>query len=462
MLLKPFARSSAFNGTALVCALLTLLAFLLMFELLVRAESDKLEANQRSEAVSFGSMLRSQVDRELNALLFVSGGLASYLNVYHDELDRQKVQSILADLYSRTEHVRNLGIAVGYQVTYVYPVKSNEKVIGVDFRNLPGQWPQVKQAVDTRKGVLAGPLDLVQGGKGLIYRYPVFIHGEYWGILSTVINTEPFLQAAFGRLPAGDYAFAIRTRGLAGAAGEAFYGEPALFENPQAFLMQSDVPNGKWEWAILRKQEPASHTLLIMRGMGVAISLLLAAVVYFFVRERTLLAAHALYDSLTGLANRRLLQDRLQQAWLQARRFNRAMGVMYIDLDHFKHLNDTHGHDFGDELLKTVAHKLKTCVRDADTLSRLGGDEFVIVLEEISQPQDAYLVAENILARFQEPVTISGKTLHIRLSMGIAIHEPGSEVSINDLLKQADSALYEVKRAGRNDFLVFGDIVSGA
>src|SRR3990167_3093539 len=203
-------RLSSISGVALSCAVVALLVFALLFELLVRAESGKIEANRRSEAVSYGSMLRTQVDRELNALLFVSGGLASYLNVYHDELDPAKVQAILADLYARTKHVRNLGIAVGYRMTYLYPVESNEKAIGIDYRNLPRQWPQVAQAVASRQGVLAGPLDLVQGGKGLIYRYPVFIRDQYWGILSTVINTEPFLQAAFGNLNSADYDFSIR------------------------------------------------------------------------------------------------------------------------------------------------------------------------------------------------------------------------------------------------------------
>ena len=453
-------RLSSISGVALGCAVVALLVFALLFELLVRAESGKIEANRRSEAVSYGSMLRTQVDRELNALLFVSGGLASYLNVYHAELDPAKVQAILADLYARTKHVRNLGISVGYRMTYLYPVKSNEKAIGIDYRNLPKQWPQVAQAVETRQGVLAGPLDLVQGGKALIYRYPVFIHDHYWGILSTVINTEPFLQAAFGNLNSSDYDFSIRSMGLSDQPGETFYGKPALFADPHAHILQSEVPNGKWQWAILRKTEPALNVINIMRGMGLAISLMLAALVYFFVRERIQLAKYALYDSLTGLANRRLLQDRLKQAWAQASRFGRSMAVMYIDLDHFKQLNDTHGHDFGDELLKMVALQLASCIRNVDTLSRVGGDEFVIVLEEISQPQDAYVVAENILTRFQEPLQVARKTIELNLSVGIAIYQPGSADSVSDLLKQADSALYEVKRAGRNDFLVFGDEIA--
>jgi diguanylate cyclase (GGDEF)-like protein len=459
MLSGKTPKATSVNIAALSLAFVTFIAFVFIFEIFIRSESEKIEATRRSEAISYGSMLRSQVDRELNALLFISGGLASYLNVYHQDLEPEKIQAILADLYSRSKHVRNLGIAIGYRITYVHPVEGNEKAIGIDYQQLPKQWPQVKQAVDTRQGVLAGPLDLVQGGKGLIYRYPVYIQGEYWGILSTVINTGPFLHAAFGNLSSTDHDFAVRTKESSGQPGIAFYGDPGLFDNPRAILMESEVPNGKWEWAILRKSDDVSPIVLIMRSMGLAISLLLGSVVYFFMHERMQLTAHALYDSLTGLANRRLLQDRMLQALAQAKRFGRWIAVMYIDVDHFKTLNDTYGHHFGDKLLMKVSRRLAGCIRDADTLGRVGGDEFVIVLEEIGQPQDARLVAENILAAFKEPMVVMDKDTLVNLSIGIAIYQLGDNISANDLLKQADIALYDAKRAGRNGYRVFGDIV---
>lgn len=454
---RKAAETRSVNIASLSFAVVAFLIFIAIFEMPIRAESEKIAATSRSEAVSYGSMLRSQVDRELNALLFISAGLSSYLNVYHENLEPEKVQAILADLYSRSKHVRNLGIAVGYRMTYLYPIEGNEKALGLDFQKLPNQWPQVKQAVDTRQGVLAGPLDLVQGGSGLIYRYPVYIQGKYWGILSTVINTEPFLQAAFGNLSSNDYHFAVRTKLKSGKPGVTFYGNAELFNDPQALLMESDVPNGKWEWAIVRKSGNSSHIILIMRSMGIVISLMLGSVVYFFMRERTKLTTHALYDSLTGLANRRLLQDRMLQALAQAKRFGRWVAIMYIDVDHFKNLNDTYGHHFGDELLIKVSARLAGCIRDVDTLGRVGGDEFVIVLEEIVQPQDARVVAENILKAFKEPLLVLGNYTPVNLSIGIAIYQLGDNISVNDLLKQADIALYEAKGAGRNCYRVFGD-----
>lgn len=430
------------------------LIFLAISGLLTRAEYEKFIADERAQAINHGNILRTRVDRELNALLFISSGLSAYLSVYHKELKPEKVEAILADLHARSQHVRNLGVAVGFRLTYVYPLKSNEKIIGVDFRDLPKQWPQVKQAVDTRQGVLAGPLELVQGGKGLIYRYPVFIDDEYWGILSTVINTDDFLKAAFEDVSTDKYQFAIRLHGEPATA--AFYGNPAIFEDSLAFRMTSQVPNGQWEWAI-SKHTALPKPVIVIGAMGLIISLLLGGLAYHQVHERSQLTRHALQDSLTGLANRRLLQDRMQQAYEQARRFGRSMAVIYVDLDHFKRINDTHGHDFGDEYLKTAARKLEACLRHVDTLSRVGGDEFVIVLEEIGETTDAHVVAENILRAFEIPVTIYDRNVRVELSMGIGLFPAGSALAMSALMKQADIALYEAKAAGRNTYRVYGE-----
>ncbi|MDP2246633.1 MAG: GGDEF domain-containing protein, partial [Nitrosomonadales bacterium] len=184
-------------------------------------------------------------------------------------------------------------------------------------------------------------------------------------------------------------------------------------------------------------------------------SFILGITLYILLRERSKLRLQAMYDSLTGLANRRLLNDRMAQALVQAKRFNRYLAVMYIDLDHFKELNDTHGHAFGDNFLKVVAEKLATCIRQSDTLSRIGGDEFVIVLEEITKPESATLVTEHIMRTFAEPVLVGNVAIVASLSIGVAIYQPISGDTIEDLMHKADLALYEVKAKGRNGFKVF-------
>ena len=128
------------------------------------------------------------------------------------------------------------------------------------------------------------------------------------------------------------------------------------------------------------------------------------------------------------------------------------MAIMFLDLDHFKQINDTLGHDVGDELLKVVAKRLSTCIRSGDTVSRQGGDEFVIILEEVAHYQDAALVAEKTIKTLSEPVMVREHELHITTSIGIAIYPVNGTDDVLELMKKADMAMYSAKEAGRNQF----------
>jgi diguanylate cyclase (GGDEF)-like protein/PAS domain S-box-containing protein len=161
-------------------------------------------------------------------------------------------------------------------------------------------------------------------------------------------------------------------------------------------------------------------------------------------------------DSLTGLPNRRLLQDRLEQAAHRAQRNRKEMAVMFIDLDGFKKVNDTLGHDVGDLLLQQVALRLQKCIRLSDSIGRLGGDEFAIILEDTQQPEDAMIVGERILAAFASPFVLDGHRVTATASIGIAIYpEDGTEPA--ELLKNADVAMYRAKQAGRKQFKFFSE-----
>jgi diguanylate cyclase (GGDEF)-like protein/PAS domain S-box-containing protein len=160
------------------------------------------------------------------------------------------------------------------------------------------------------------------------------------------------------------------------------------------------------------------------------------------------------HDALTGLPNRALLLDRLGQALMQAARYETRLGVLFLDLDRFKSINDTLGHHIGDELLKHVAERLRGVVRAIDTVSRLGGDEFVIVLQEISGADDAVLVAEKILNALAPAVRIEGHELRATPSIGVSIYpEDGDDIYV--LMKNADTAMYHAKEQGRNNFQFF-------
>lgn len=167
-------------------------------------------------------------------------------------------------------------------------------------------------------------------------------------------------------------------------------------------------------------------------------------------RERRLQMLHlAEHDALTDLPNRLLLNDRLARSIALARRYGRRLAVLFLDCDRFKHINDTLGHAVGDQVLRSVAKRLTTCVRESDTVSRHGGDEFLVLLSEVDEPEDAGLIAEKIVKSISEPHLIGGHELTLTASVGIALY-PEDGQDPQSLVMRADTAMYHAKNTGRN------------
>jgi diguanylate cyclase (GGDEF)-like protein/PAS domain S-box-containing protein len=166
------------------------------------------------------------------------------------------------------------------------------------------------------------------------------------------------------------------------------------------------------------------------------------------------IAFQAFHDYLTQLPNQRLFKDRLEMAIVHEKRHGGMVGVMFIDLDRFKVVNDTYGHSAGDELLKSVAHRLRLCMRAGDTLARKGGDEFTVLLPDMLKAEDVTVIAEKILNALNAPFVVNGQDVHITASIGIAVLPRDGETA-DILLKNADIAMYKVKSNGKNGFKYF-------
>jgi diguanylate cyclase (GGDEF)-like protein/PAS domain S-box-containing protein len=184
-----------------------------------------------------------------------------------------------------------------------------------------------------------------------------------------------------------------------------------------------------------------------------------AVIVFHDVAKSRLMSermAHlARHDHLTGLANPVLLNERLDHVVSLARRHHKQAAVLFLDLDGFKAVNDAHGHDFGDEVLKRVAHRLETCVRESDTVCRRGGDEFVILLTEIECRRDAARVAEKVLAAIAAPHVIDGQAVRVSSSIGISLY-PDDGDDADTLLRRADVAMYQAKAGSQDGYCFAG------
>jgi diguanylate cyclase (GGDEF)-like protein len=179
-------------------------------------------------------------------------------------------------------------------------------------------------------------------------------------------------------------------------------------------------------------------------------------------KQEEIITFQAFHDALTGLPNRILFLDRLEQMLVQGTRSGaRTAAVMFLDLDRFKQINDTLGHEAGDQCLKEVARRLRQCVRASDTVARMGGDEFTILLPEIAEKGDVRMVAQKILDSMKTPLLLAGQEVIITTSIGISLF-PRDGRDGETLLKHADAAMYRVKGSGRAGMFFFvPDLMKG-
>jgi diguanylate cyclase (GGDEF)-like protein/PAS domain S-box-containing protein len=250
--------------------------------------------------------------------------------------------------------------------------------------------------------------------------------------------------------------------------------EEALGKNPRilnsgrqdaAFyrsMWESIIENGFWRGDIWDRRKdgscyPKFLSITAIRDDGGEIVKFSA--VFYDVSERKEMELQlenlAHYDSLTGLPNRMLLHDRLEQAIATAERQRQHFALLFIDLDGFKPVNDEHGHGVGDAVLKLVGERLNLVIRGMDTAARLGGDEFVVILTDIHNRENTERVAEKIIGELSEPYQVAGKTLSISASIGASLYPSDQKVAM-DLLRTADEAMYQAKRDGKRRVKFYG------
>ncbi len=433
------------HGVALASATLVFLLLQLAGEVLLRSLLQDRASKEQIETLSYATTLRVRLERDLNTQLNLHSGMAAYLAVRNNSIQASEVQAILAELHRISRHVRNIAVAVGYRLLYVHPIAGNEKAIGLYYPDQPAQWPLIQRIASDGRSALAGPLDLVQGGRGLIYRQPIRVEGRYWGLLSTVIDSDSLFRSVQAESADARYAFAIRGRDGQGLTGEAVWGDLGLFDQPGVLVQVMDVPGG--QWAIAVRPVLADDTRVLRWSLHVGVGLVglaVAAMLFLLIRNRGLMAQRAMYDDLTGLPNRRLFEDRALMAFSrQQRQQDQLCALLFLDLDGFKAINDSHGHKAGDAVLRAVARRALAVVRQNDTVARWGGDEFIVLLENVA-PELLRTIADRLRLSIQEPIDDQGRQLQVGVSIGMATYPEGG-ADLDQLLHAADEQMYSDK-----------------
>jgi len=286
----PVAPHALFLGAgATVAALLFALT-----AWLVQLEEDKVREERRVQAVSQLSTVRARLEGIVNSTLFLTRGLVAHVAARGD-IGSNEFNDLARELMTHSRHIRNIGLARDNVISHIYPLEGNERAIGLRYLDTPAQRPAVLRAIESRRTVLAGPVTLVQGGRGFINRTPIFLApapgqsgpGAYWGMASIVIDADTLLRDA-GLMESDSWLlFALRGSDGLGEAGEVFLGDAELFaRNP--VVLEVTLPEGYWQLAALPRDgwEPQLAYTPVMRLVGLLLGLLLGMLVYTLLRDR--------------------------------------------------------------------------------------------------------------------------------------------------------------------------------
>ncbi|MFC5652268.1 EAL domain-containing protein [Paenibacillus solisilvae] len=415
------------------------------------------------------------------------------------QLENRHFDDFASGFISSMTGVRNLSLYPDGVAKYVYPLKGNEQIIGVNlFTHSDLQVRQnAERTKQTSSMTILGPFELVQGGLGILTRQSISQNHHFWGFASVVLDIPPILQEA-GLLRDKGIDLAVR------AGGKVLLGDPKLFDK-HASTLYKRVPlaDGYWELAAMPKMNKLdsiiSKVCMIRIICSFALLLLLAFLyvqmtqkgkLQVMVRDRTtslvmanqqleatyeeLIATEeelreqyellggsekklrhmAYHDTVTGLHNRDYFQERLSSLLVHAKPTNRSFALFFIDLDHFKMINDTLGHAVGDILLQQVGQRLSSILTAEDIFSRIGGDEFTIILPKISDIGYVQDAAQAIIELFQEPFILQGMEYDVTASIGVTLYPEHSE-DATTLIKYADAAMYKAKDEGKNNYRIY-------
>jgi diguanylate cyclase (GGDEF)-like protein len=597
------------------------LAVMLVAAVLVDRQSQQITENRlRADTLSQISLIRAKLEGHISSNIQLVKGLVSVISTEPD-MDQERYDALVGNLFEADSQLRSVAAAPDLVISMTYPLAGNEAAIGLDYRTVPAQWPAVEQVVETGRLSIAGPVNLVQGGRGFIGRFPVYTgrgaDREFWGLVSAVVDVDRLYHDSGLFNPTLGLDISISGHDGSGLLGQRFFGPDLSRLNP----VTADVvlPSGTWQiaavpqagwgtnpiatWTLrgiillagalillpigvtsrmIRERHDHIHELgtreielaRVTRRLNLALDVSKVGVwemdmttgretwdartnqLYGLPNDGTMrshdhwrAAVHpddreraeddfrrmiadgryesdyrvclpdgsmryvrslgalfsepgqadkvvgvnwdvtrdvelnedlrraklqaearsnelevvririehnALHDSLTGLPNRRYLDDMLKRHAADGYHGSGSIALLHIDLDRFKQINDTLGHAAGDAMLIHASKILRAGCQETDFVARIGGDEFVIVSSAGSSDARLRLIADRIVREMRRPAIHEGHEIRFGVSIGVAVSR-ASDIDVKQLLINADIALYRAKALGRNRHEFFSE-----
>ncbi len=415
--------------------------------------------HKRQVAASL-SEARARLEGEFNRIAAHGLGIRAYVAQFNDRpFDPRDFREIAVDLIEENPSIRSIGLAPGNVLRAVYPLAPNQAALGLDYRTNSAQWPAVMKAMETREIVIAGPLELVQGGSALLLRIPVFPAGfpgqplkdrTYWGVATLILDKNGMMANAGISEIVNGVRIAILDTNAQDETHTLVFGNTSVAELDHV-AMPLHLPGGlKWELFgyPLAGWSNTGNEARITQVVGSMISLIFGAMAFLLISEVYKVRSMALHDALTGLANRRLLEDRMHQLVSMCERSGSGFEILYVDLDAFKPVNDNYGHSMGDQLLVEVGKRLLSQVRQSDTVARVGGDEFIVLTPGNMERAEKEAFQKRLSERVAQVFECGSIRIDVKASFGSASY-PGDATTVDDLLRAADNRMYADKAASK-------------
>ena len=408
----------------------------------------------------------SELSRRLSYLLSSTYFLAQEVARSSGKFER--FDAFSATLLQRMDGITNLQLAPDGVITQIYPLAGNEKAIGHDILKDDRRKGEAADAIQDRMLTLAGPFELVQGGIAVIGRNPVFLlqpdgSEKFWGFTSALILLEDLIGGAgLSALMSTKYAYEL-SRHIPDTGVKSIFASNGHTEGVEFQSIEIAVPNGSWTLKIGLIRNGVSTFQYLGHCAVFIVALLLAALARRIVDEPETLRQKvanqtqelhrlAYFDGLTGLPNRHHFNEDLATALRKNTESRNGLALLLMDLDHFKEVNDTLGHNIGDILLREAGDRMSKKMPDEAMLARLGGDEFTVIVTGPEHATSVEQISRDIIETIGQPFELQGHTVHVSASIGIS-SSSRIDTDPGELLKCADQAMYEAKRRGRGGFI---------
>jgi len=417
-----------------------LMVFLLIIGMLMNSIKQQEMLKATDKFINF----KSRVERLIFTNETLVQGFEAYL-LMNPDLDQAEAEIYMDKLLSKNENqIRNIGVIQDTTIIWNYPKEGNAAAVGVDLSMVEGQKELVLKVKNELEPVLQGPVDLVQGGTGFIIRLPI-IRPEtgYWGQISIVLNGDKIIEEINAYAADAGLKVAIFNDQNKRVP---FYGAMSIVgEAPLGFDIDPDFIN--WQ-VVVSPKDGWQNNQLIFEG-AILFAFLIAAgagqLTYRVLKTNDQLRIMSSHDSLTGLFNRHYLNEYQAMVLAAAKRNNRHVGFISMDLNHFKKINDTYGHNVGDLVLVETARVLKGCTRTNEAVFRLGGDEFLIIMPDIEDGTVLQQTRERLIKSFKDDFHLVEYPCKIAVSIGSSVF-PEDGNNIDALLQIADEEMYADKK----------------